>query len=528
MRFKHLFLLLALMPIGLNAQNVSGQDQTSDVLLPQLLKGNPDASIFYSALVATHLQDTLNQYLDPSYPNVDYEWTIQALIDDYPGIHRYETAYETGNNADRIAIPDVREFKYTLFVVPDKTLAGYSDSYWSGGIHNLNELRQYAEKVYPEGKGLPDDSRSSSLNKLISYHILPCWLPYDQFNTSQKELIKRRLYLKEYDVEDFFETLLPHSVMRISTPYPGGTWQSPLGIFINRKGTESTGLTAEGIKIDKDASGNCTNGGYHYINRLLVYDDFTRNTVLQTRMRVMASTMSPDFINSGGRGRLNGDYQNNNLNKMSMKYLKGYCRNVKWNEPTEFYVRYRDRTFGTYYGDEITLRGAYDITFRLPPVSSDGLYEIRIWNNSLASAWRNDRGDILFYFGNEADNLVPCAKPVDMHVSLSDPAIGGVYDRDLETQEAMDANDNLLRKHGFMKAPDSYTASYSTDNSGDPIRVDMNCYRKIVCETYMKADQDHYLRLRQMSQEDAIFPFSFIEIVPYSVYSGENGPEDKH
>ena len=283
-------LLLAITPAI-----VSAQDQPNDslvengVFLPELLRSNPNVSIFYNALVATHLKDTLDQYLDPNYPEIEYEWTVQALRDNYPGVHYNYTRYER----DPIAMPDKRVFKYTMFVVSDNELANY-------GIRNLDDLREYAKRVYPEGAGFADSERASSLNKLMSYHILPFWLTYDQFNTSQTRIIKNRKYLDEFDVEDFFETLLPHSVMRISTPYEVS--EKPLGIFINRKGTIKTGLEAEGIIISKDYN-SCINGGYYYIEKPLLYDSQTRNNILNTRMRIMACTLSPDFINSGARGR---------------------------------------------------------------------------------------------------------------------------------------------------------------------------------------------------------------------------------
>ena len=544
MRFGSIVLsaLLAFVPISLSAQDGSDDVLPEIKLLPEILQSNPNAAIFYSALEATGLRDTLGKYLDETYPEIEYEWTVPALRDCFLGIHANMTAFET----DYIAIPERREFKFTLFLMPDTALANYSDSYWTGGIHNLSELRQYAEKVYPEGAGQADNLRTSSLNKLISYHILPSWMPYDQLNTSQTGIIQRRLYLTEHDVEDFFETLLPHSVMRISTPYATNYYNSPIGIYINRKGTETTGLVAEGIRIAKDASeynlpenvtNTCTNGGYHYINKLMVYDKFTRETALNTRMRIMACTLSPDFINSGGRGRLYGDPANGGnryLNSMVMTYIPGYCKNVSWTESTNFFVRYRNSTFGTYYGDEMTLRGCYDITFRLPPVPADGLYEIRIWNNAMGVYSHDDRGKALYYVGNDKQNLVPCGTPVNMRMGLEDTEIGGVSDddfdylNDTERAVAIDANDKLLHKKGFMKAPDSYTNSSSSDNTGTPIRNDLRCYRRIICELYMEADKDYHLRLRQMEQDDAIFAFSFIEIVPYSVYSGENGPEDKH
>ena len=529
--------------------------RSSNQFLPGLMKENPNLTIFYGALVSTKLINKMEGvYFDETYPAIDYEWTEQALRDNYAGLHKNETAFETGDNADRIAYPEKREFKFTMFVMPDTALATYSDNYWSGGIKDVNDLREYAKKVYNDAEHINDaDSLPTSpLYQLIAYHILPCWLSYDQFNTRQIELRQRHLHFQEHDMEDFFETMLPHSIMRISTPYP--TNENPLGIFINRRGTITTGLISEGVRIAQNASeynlpgsltNICVNGGYHYINKLLVYDDFTRNTALQCRMRIMCCTLSPDFINSRGRGRLNGETNIKNIDKMSMAYKMGYCTNFLWVEDqTKFFVRYRDASFGTYNGDELTIRGSYDLAFKLPPVPADGTYEIRVWNNSLASSGRGDRGIVQFYLHQynpvEDANTYwrnwkwdPQGIPVDLRLGGSDSRIGMVPDNDdrysgmsaTQVEEAIKLNDRAMRIRGFLKAPDSYTSGSSTDYSGDPIRVDENCYRKIMSNEYLKADNDYWVRMRQVYEEDGVFPFSFIEIVPKSVYEGA---EDQH
>lgn len=511
-------LLMAITPSLLFAQNQQIDDQqTNGVLLPELLRADPNASIFYSALVATHLIDTLGQYLDPNYPEIEYEWTVQALRDNYAGIHRYLTSVEDY----RIAYPDKREFKYTLFIVKDADLAALA-------IYNLDDLREYAKQIYPEGADLSETERESSLNKLISYHILPFWLPYDQLNISQPEIIRNRKALDELDVEDFYETLLPHSIMRISTPYQDdGT---PLGIYINRKGTNKSGSVIRGIEISKKYS-SCINGGYYYVDTPLLYDTHTRQLVLDTRMRIMASTLSPDFINSGARGRLSGDPVNGgnaNLNRMVFAFKPGFCKNVEWIDgQTQFFVRYRDRYFGTYYGDELSIVGAFDIVFRLPSVPADGLYELRIWNNSMSSFYTNYRGSILFYTRDEDSDFIPFGTPVDCSLSLRDSLIGGVPDKeydhlsDSQREAAINANDKLLHDRGYLKAPDSYAPNNN-------LRDDIDSYRKIISELYMESDKYYYLRIRQVSLEGVWLPFNFIEIVPYSVYSGENGQEDKH
>ena len=520
----------------------------------KLIKANKACSIFYSALQATGLEDSLAAYLDPGYPIIEYEWTKQALVDGYSGIHYYEVDFERGSNADRIAFPDNRLFKYTVFLVTDSILSDYNDNYCNGGIHNLEELRQYAYKVYPEGKELPDTSRASSLNMLISYHILPCWLSYDQLNTSQIEIRQRHLHFQEHDMEDFFETMLPHSIMRISTPYP--TIATPLGIYINRRGTLATGLITEGIRIAQfdteydlptGQTNNCLNGGYHYINKLLVYDESTKEMALNCRMRIMASTLSPDFINSGGRGRLNK--KGDNIDKMSMAYKSGFCKNFLWEEDkTYFHVRYRDASFGYYNGDVTVIRGLFDIALKLPPVPFDDMYEIRISNNSLAGSSHNDRCVVQFFTHhynstNDADlywrdwNWQPQRTPIDLSIGGDDDRIGMVPDNDdryenltsAQKEDAITQNDRLMRENGYMKAPDTYTKSGSTSYCGDEIRTDMACYRIIICNEYLKANEDYYLRIQKCDENpSSVCIFDFIEIVPSSVYSGINGPEDRH
>ena len=548
------------MPICNKIDTVSIIQEEGFESLRKIIRANKACSLFYEALKTTGLEDLLIAYADSSYPKIDYEWTKQALMDGYSGIHIYETAYETGDNADRIAIPEKREFKFTMFCMPDTALANYNDEYTQkaglNGIHNLADLRAYAEQAYPEGAGLPDSVSTSSLYKFLSYHILPCWLSYDQFNTRQIELRQRHLYLKEHDMEDFFETMLPHSVMRISTPYV--TNEKPLGIYINRRGTTTTGLIAEGIRIaENDNEYNlpgkltniCVNGGYHYINKLLVYDDFTRNTALQCRMRIMCCTLSPDFINSGARGRLNGDKANKgvkNIDKMSYTFKTGFCKNVFWSDGTEFYVRYRDKSFGYYNGDELEISGDYDIVFKLPPVPFDGVYEIRSFNNSLAGSSQNHRSVAQFYLyrGNQSDNSsewlswdwIPCGDPVDLRLGGDDARIGMVADNNTDVYpstmtatakaQAIKLNDRAMRIRGYLKAPDSYTSGSSTDYTGDPIRVDRACYRKIVCTEYLRADCEYYLRIKKFDGiPNTVVPLNFIEIVPEEIFLDN---EDMH
>lgn len=528
-------LLLLAAPAVISAQDSSNDTLPSieDYLLPSVLHNNPDVSIYYSALVSTGLLDTLKQYIDPTYPGVSYDSTLRCFFETGRVI-KYQTAYETDNGI----FPDQRQFRYTLFVIPDSILrADYN-------ITSLNDLRSYAENEYPQGAGKPDQSRESSLNMFMSYHILPMGLSWDQLNTAQLDILVNRHHLDELDVEDFYETMLSHSIMRISTPYKEESYSRAsqitrderYGIFINRKGTvKDPANLIEGIQIlntyDYGAFENSAiNGYYHYITEPLAYNEATRSA-LNVRMRIMANTLSPDFINSGARGRL----RLSDKDRYTVGFLPGFCKNFQWTRDSQFWVRYRDASFGCYNGDEMTLMGNFDITFRLPAVPKDGLYEIRIPGYS--SPFYNETQNILYYIKKEGDDFIPCDKPLDINLDLTSPEIGYVKDNNVDTYSyridnpeisyeeakelAITDNDKLMRSHGYMKAPDSY-GPY--DGS---MRNDSYFYRKIVCEIYLESGKDYYLRMRKVSGIDPV-AFNYLEIVPYDVYSGENGPEDRH
>ena len=500
---------------------------SSNEFLSELMKMNPNISIFTAAIFETHLRDTLRMYWDDNYPpkNLDgiskdgsilYEWTLDAIKAGSTKHH-----HQTSQEDDYETIPEKREFKFTVFVVTDSVLAA------DYNIHNVDELKDFANGIYGDGtnENLPLTDRANPLNMLLSYHILPCWLSYDQFNTSQNELVKKYNDLSAYDIEDFFETTMPHSIMRISSAYSG---DNRIGIFINRKGTIANKDLIEGIKISDGTKNDykgydnlCKNGGYHIVNKLVLYDDDTRNNVLKCRMRIMTCTLSPDFVNSGGRGRLYKEGK-----RIVYKYVNGFCKNFEWVDgQTEFYVRYRDANFGTFNGDEMTVMKSYDLAFKLPPVPSDGTYEVRVWNNAIASSAMADRGVVQYYFheGDITDNStfwrnwkwIPQGIPVDLRIAADDSRIGWISDNNRSEEEIKD-NERGMRNLGYMKAMDSYGS----------LRNDKNCYRKIVVNEYMRANTDYWLRMRQVySGGTGVNPFSFIEIVPKSVY--ENN-EDRH
>ena len=214
-----------------------GYNNINFLSLRKLLRENPKVSIFYSALVATHLADSLYKYIDESYPSPQYDSTYASLVETGRVAVEYETNWENFQNGQqqRVVWPDQRLFKYTVFVVTDSVL----DREY--GIKSLNDLEAKAREVYDNPDHINDSPElsTSPLYKLMSYHILPCGLNYNQLNPSGEEAVDA--YLKagvknEMDIDAYYETMQPYAIMRISTPYDSLSENPGNYIYINRKG----------------------------------------------------------------------------------------------------------------------------------------------------------------------------------------------------------------------------------------------------------------------------------------------------
>lgn len=506
------------------------------------------ANIFYQALMNTGLGvdngGELGKYIDAEYQKYhkpQYDSTFACL--EYTG--KVAVEYSTGNEDERVVWPEERYFKYTLFVVTDSILAKYSDHYCAdagltNGIQNYDDLVKYAEAVYPEGKGKEATNVESSIYKLISYHILPCFLPRSLMNFTDNRIVKDyKDYAQYCDMEDFYETLHPYAIMRISTPYDSKAPNPGNNIYINRKGTLSAGnLTDEGIRIwsandtKEIKTTDALNGGYYFVDSILLFDAHTKNA-LTTRIRVMGNTLSPDFINSNARGRMNVNKQPVDYAVYSFK--DGFCKNFKVNnDQSLLVVRYQMDVWDIYYHDEMNIRGLFDFTLRLPPVPETNLYEIRIFGNAQATeAAKKTRGIVQFSLSEDGVNFQPLDIPVDMARASDHPLIGYVKDSDLkkdgmtdeEVENAIIANDKAMRNRGYMKAPGNFRI---TATGGDNLRDNKNVFRKILCTTQLEAGKDYYLRFKQVKDSpESICQLNFIELVPKDVFAGDI-PEDKY
>lgn len=521
----------------------------STLYLPGYLKDNNTkaraghkATIFEKAIKETGLDSLLNLYRDGTYPKPKYDSTFASLEFTGKAAYEFSTGYQNfeDKTQQRVVWPEERLLKYTLFVVSDSVLAA------NYGINNYDDFVAKAKEVYPEGALLEDDNTGSSLYKLVSYHILPCWLERKFLNYSNPKIVDhyKNACPDSIDMEDFYESVHPYAIMRISTPYDKNSGYNGKEIFINRKGTATAGnLENPGVRIWKTSevpeinTTGALNGGYYYVDSLLLFNKYTRDILYTSRLRFMGATLSPDFINSNARGRVRQDNTDTKAPTVfaCYAYKEGYCKNFSASDQTLFVVRYLDTEWDIMYHDELNIKGIFDLKFKLPPVPKNGTYEIRTFGNAQSNEkYRKTRGIVQFYLGEEDANgeivWSPCGIPVNMAIMTNEPKVGCVLDKDQtgtdeEKEEKIKANDKAMRNRGFMKGPAGFAMGSKVS---DRLRNHDVCFRKIITATSLDAGKNYYLRMRQVKEEPGcIAPLNFIEIVSKSVYEGLI-PEDRY
>jgi Fasciclin domain. len=465
----------------------------SSNMLPDLMETDSTLTLFTQALRLTGMADSLMRYQDESYTWGSDKKSLDSL---YNGV--LVRCVSGGRDWTDSYWPEKRYFKYTAFVEPDSV-------YHRHGIYSIEDLKKYAadiyDEVYPEDKAVdnPKDRRNS-LNRFVSYHLMNRICLFNGICGS-KQLREGCWLTNLADAEDYFETMLPHSIMRFCDP--------AAGLFINRKGLKDN-YTIRGAKVLSPsesgmANQSAQNGVYYYVDDIISYSTQVREEVLNRRIRIDATTLSPDFMNCNARGRYGEDkligFRNNCISDWTVRGTDAY---VGVHTDVDYW--------NSYQANAVCISGIFDVTFKLPPVPA-GTYEIR-----LGYTVGQERGVVQFYLNNE-----PCGIPVDLRVYGSDPRIGWVEDSDDKDENT--ANDKAMRNHGYMKGMDSYKAG---SGATTPLRANNWNLRRILDTRYLNENQDYYLRCRQVLEDRLCYwSFDFIELCPKSVYGSPTG-EDTH
>jgi len=499
---------------------------TSTQFISEFIEDDAQCSLYLQALKATQVDKLMTQFEDETYSvgSDSIDWTNDALV--------MPTAVEY----DNVAYPEHRYYKYTMFICPDSVL---SEKY---GITTLDDLRAKAHElydpVYPEDAGITDETdRRNALNRFISYHILDRYGSYYTLTCvdGQNSTLAKNWNRRKWDIADWYETMMPYSILKCS--FPSGTQQ---GLYINRRGVQSRaderGVFVRGAKVTPfsdmgRAKNTCLNGIYHFIDDIIAYDQKTQQVVLDERLRIDASTLSPDFMTSEARGHYtrttyeNGKYgtgdntSNHNNKQTCLGFKAGYAKNFEYTNNTHLHVRPRTLSFWSYQGDEVTILGIFDFKVKIPPVPA-GTYEVRLFTCVDFS----NRGIIQVYIDD-----VPQGIPFDMRpggVTL----FGWKSDSSLGDEDAVASFDKSIHNLGWMKGPKSYWSA-TTESGGTQatcFRDAPNTIRKVLGHFTSDGKTDHYLRFQQKieSTKNAM-NFDFLEVCPSSVYNNEYYAEDR-
>lgn len=472
----------------------------SSDLASDILASDPKVQLFSQALRATGMADSLMKYIDDTYS--------VAVDSTEDGQGRMVRCTSGGDLYTRCYWPAQRYFRYTMFVETDSIL---KEKY---GIETLDDLAAKAKEIYdqtyPADAGKYDDdltNRKNPLNRFVSYHLLPRYGDYSQWLAG---FAKNCWDTNLCDPEAFYETMCPNTMLRISS--------NTEGLWINSKRTGKTYpvkgsrvFTAEESKvINPSNTQQSKNGIYHYLHDIIAYTPTVRDEVLNCRIRIDATRLSPDFMNQNAIG----DKGNPGL---LTGFKRGFLTDWEFSEQTFVGVHSDVDYWNSFEGNAVCISGIFDVTFRLPPVPED-MYEIR-----LGYTCGDERGIVQVYLNGEA-----CGIPVDLRRYGGDPTIGWEDDvteaENIANRDEEDIiNDKSMHNRGYMKGPACWKMGGST-----PMRRQewKGTLRRILTTHKLIEGQTYKLRFRQVIPDPMRYwSFDYIELCPKGIYAG-TVPED--
>ena len=507
--------------------------EKSNSYVSDILRDNPKISLFYEALVATGVIEEMMQVEDP-------DWNPK----DHPKYY-----YKSHTWSEVGWVPDTKKYGYTVFVEPDSV-------FYSKGITDLRSLYDKAceiyDEVYKEDVGAPGHSFENltdsvnPLRRFMQYHVLNKYVAGTADLTPMVVnigIVQGAFGFDENLINpiDWHYTLLPHKMIKIEQLTLKGDQGNgiPKERYINRRYEKQ--FTIEGQRIDAtvetDFVHDALNGHFFYVDDIVAFSKEVEDKVQNMRIRMDFSTVFPEVITNGLR--YEGDPTQDDAagtpddsstpkNGRNYYFPLGYLDGVNFSKSCYLVLRRPHINFWSWQGDEWNIFGDYDFTFRIPPVPFSGDWQLRLGFCAIET-----RGVMQVYFDG-----VPQGIPLDMTKFLnSDLYLGDRYvidespaTYDKMTDEEKAEEQKLLKNLGAYRAPrsifhfDPNTKNYFVGNE--------RTYRRILCQTYLDANKDHYLRFRVASDgkqgNNNEFMLDYLELVPKSVYGvdGDGDMED--
>lgn len=494
----------------------------SNATIADMIMTTDNTSLFGECIALTGWDAKLTKYKDEAW---------EEKYDDIRG-----TIYNGINGGWEGLYPEKRLFGYTIFVETDSVFE-------ANGITDIESLKEYVRA----NNNFDDDTNCGHvtswdedyendynwLNQFVAYHILPEKLSYTNMVTFANEygcdatMMKTRTANQFYvNVWEYWETI---GVQRRSVKITGCRVNGEIQRRINRKSVYNqsncrevqSAITIPGLLVSPsngDYDTDALNGIYFPIDGILLWTPDVPNKVLNERLRYDITSLFPELLtNNIKQNRINSWY-----------FMKDYLDNVyEIVEGTDFeYLPNTSYSSGTgswmdYQIDEFNIRGQFDFTMKLPPVPYTGTYELRygVWAN-------NNRGMAQIYMGKNPKNLPAIGIPIDLRsASGTNPASTGWVTESTIAPAGADStalyeNQKTMRNLGFMKGPKYIQVSGGTG------RDSQNNLRKIIYTGQFEAGETYWIRYKSvLTSNSTEFFYDYIELVPKSVYAGENNED---
>ncbi|MBP3251176.1 MAG: fasciclin domain-containing protein [Prevotella sp.] len=490
-------------------------------LLGDVFERNPQYSIFCEAFRRTGLADSVVVHTKGSFT------FTQRPRENYSGILYAQEECRVG---------------YTVFAESNEVLARKGISSFEDLVRFANE--QYANAAewydYARENGIVistgDDytNRFNALNMFVAYHILYASMSENQL-VFEKGTSSFWNYAPDADLYDYYETMLPHTMLKVWMPHEYITQRN---LYINRYQTNNT-LTNEvgtqgtnhqlvraGARVNRGEQLRAYNGYIISINDLLVYDRLVPRGVFNERMRFNVTSILPELITN--RHRYDGAITiPSGYDGSRIGVPAHYFDNVELYDEGICFAFAPHGAWRCYQADQLQFWGRYDFAFKLPPVPT-GTYEVRIVYPPLSYG-----SFMQYYMGNSRNvqSMEALGLPQDIRIDAEDPRIGWTSPLDEEDQGI--ATDVAMRNRGYMRAPHSFCGhgengwkeETSCRNEGG---YGTMIIRAILGTKEIRQGEDTWMRIKSLNPDNpnAISGIDFIELVPVGVVGNQEYSED--
>lgn len=506
----------------------SGDSMAS--LLKNMIESNKGGYVVMAKLIrACGLMDTLDRIKDDVY---EYKYQTEIIP---------QKMHDSSEGEKDFYSPEHRYFGYTIFAE--------TDEFWSQKIGKpieeitVNDIYNYIDKlgIYPDANR--DNNYKSTdnlLNQFVTYHMLPMRLSSDRlvnhynekgYNTSTK--------VPTIAIFEFYTTMGKRRLLK--------TFESKesKGVYLNR--FPNLDNTRNGDYHEKSCSpqnlgiligepnlqgeNNVRNGIIYPIEELLWYSDNTRTQMMRSRIRWNVTAMWPEFMNNDIRiSKLTDEQHKNVYIPTDAELGYQYLNDVIIEKDTKFfYWTGRGNGWANMQGDEMSIRGLYEVTMKLPPVPIRGTYELRFGQQ----CGGNMRGMAQFYWGKDVDRLAAMGIPLDLRQGAHylQTKSGNVpsdigYQADSEKDNDFNASvDKQMRNNDFMKGCQQYVAG--SPGTTTTMRASEICLRRIMFRQTMDPNETYYVKFKTvMDDPTRFFYMDYLEYCAKEVYDNPGEPED--